>query len=230
MEAHRIAIISDTHGLLRPEIADVLKTCEIILHAGDIDSRELAEELDMIAWTYLVRGNMDREWAVHLPLDLRVELFGFQFYMVHNKKHIRADLSEVDFVIYGHSHRYEQKTVGDVVYLNPGSCGPRRFHQPVTMMVLTLYPEEHRYQVEKIDCSPVPVPAGETTPGTAAERDMDKVVREIIREMNTGRTVSEIALKNNLDPGFVEQICRIYATHPGVDIQGILNRMEIKDL
>lgn len=230
MEAHRIGILSDTHGLLRPEAAEILKTCEVMFHAGDIDNPRVLEELEKICPVYAVRGNADKDWAEHLPADLERELWGFRFYAVHNKKHRREDLAGVDFMIYGHSHKYEVKQEGNCTLLNPGSCGPRRFRQPVTLAVLTLYPEEHRFEIQRQDLT-APAPEGEAKDlGTDAltEKNMDRLVRRIVREMESGRSVEQIAARNRTDKGLVEQICRIYATHPGVDVDGILNRMEIR--
>lgn len=96
MESHRIALISDTHGLLRPEVEAVLKTCEMILHAGDIGKPEILSQLKAITHTIAVRGNVDEgrlgEFSEELPKELDVELFGFHIYLVHNKKHARKDL------------------------------------------------------------------------------------------------------------------------------------------
>lgn len=228
MDAHRIAIISDTHGLLRPECIRVLETCEAVMHAGDVGKQEILSRLKEIAETYVVRGNVDKEWAEDLPMELETELYGFRFYMVHDKKHIRANLGDADIVIYGHSHKYEEKTQGNITYLNPGSCGARRFRLPITMMVLTLFPEERRFEIEKIDC--LPEPAEEEAVSAFPQKAMDQLIRRIIKEMEAGKGVVEIADKVRGDRALVEQICRIYATHPGVDVDGILDRMELKDL
>lgn len=227
-EAHRIAVMSDTHGLLRPECIPVLETCEAVLHAGDVGKPEVLSRLREIAETHVVRGNVDQEWAEGLPIELEAELFGFRFFMVHNKKHIRPALRGVDIVVFGHSHKYEVRREGSVTYLNPGSCGVRRFRLPVTMMVLTLLPEEHRFEIEKINCQPEP--AMEKTLSAFPQKEMDRLIGRIVKEMKAGKGVAEIADKVQGDRIFVEQICRIYATHPGVDVEGILNRMELKDL
>lgn len=228
MESHRIAIISDTHGLLRPECISVLETCEVILHAGDVGKPEVLHRLREIAEVYVVRGNVDKDWAEDLPVELEAELYGFRIYMVHNKKQVKADLTDTDIVVYGHSHKYEERTEGKILYLNPGSCGGRRFRLPVTMMLLTLFPEEHCFAIEKINC--LPEPAEEEAISAFPRKDMDRLIRKIIREMQAGKSVAEIAGKVQGDVALVEQICRIYATHPGVDVDGILNRMELKDL
>ncbi len=135
---HKIAVISDTHGLLRPEIKEILKGCQVIFHGGDMNSWKILEKLKEIAPVYAVRGNGDKEWAREFPQELKVTMFGLRIYMVHNKKHKKADLHDVDLFIYGHSHKYEEKEEDGVYWLNPGSCGPRRFRLPVTMAVVTV--------------------------------------------------------------------------------------------
>ena len=131
----KIAILSDTHGLLRPQVVEHLKTADAILHGGDINRQSIVDELRRYAPLYIVRGNNDKEWAEALPHDLTVTLGGVTFYMVHNKKEAAADLTGVDVVVFGHSHRYLQEDKDGVLWLNPGSCGPRRFHQEITMMM-----------------------------------------------------------------------------------------------
>lgn len=243
MESHRIAVLSDTHGLLRPEVTDILKTCEVILHGGDVGAAEVLERLNAIARTYAVRGNVDRDWAEALPVELEAEFFGFRLYMVHNKKHIREDLSGIDIVVCGHSHKYEESAREGILYLNPGSCGPRRFRLPITMMILTLYPEEHRAEAAKVEFTSGeavrdPLQNRETLQNGAAalsDRDMYRLVKAIIKDVDAGRPVADIASrnyvnKNHADRELVEQICRMYVTHPGVDVDGILDRMERKNL
>ena len=130
----KLAILSDTHGLLRPEVAEHLKTADAILHGGDINRQSIVDELRKYAPVYIVRGNNDREWAEDIPHDLTFTLNGINFYMVHNRKEVPADLSGVDVVVFGHSHKYSEERRGDMLWLNPGSCGPRRFHQEITLM------------------------------------------------------------------------------------------------
>lgn len=131
----KLAILSDTHGLLRPEVKEHLKTADAILHAGDINKQSIVDELRQYAPLHIVRGNNDREWAQNIPHDLTVTLDGVTFCMVHNRKELPADLSGVDAVVFGHSHKYLQEEKDGVLWLNPGSCGPRRFHQEITMMM-----------------------------------------------------------------------------------------------
>lgn len=144
----KLAILSDTHGLLRPEVAAHLKTADAILHGGDINRQSIVDQLEQYAPLYLVRGNNDKEWARAIPHDLTVTLGGVTFYMVHNKKEVPANLPGVNAVIFGHSHKYVQEERDGLVWLNPGSCGPRRFHQEITMMMADA--EDGRLQVQKI--------------------------------------------------------------------------------
>lgn len=144
----KIAILSDTHGLLRPRVLEFLKTADVILHGGDINRQSIVDELRQYAPLYVVRGNNDKEWAEGLPHHLTVTLGGLRFFMVHNKKELPADLADVDVVVFGHSHRYLQEEKDGVLWLNPGSCGPRRFHQEITMMMADV--EDGKITVEKI--------------------------------------------------------------------------------
>ena len=144
----KLAILSDTHGLLRPEVVEYLKDADAILHSGDINKPGIVDELRQYAPLYIVRGNNDKEWAEAIPHDLTVTLDGVTFYMVHNKKEVPADLSSVDAVVFGHSHKYVQEEKDGILWLNPGSCGPRRFHQEITMMMAEV--GEGQIRMEKI--------------------------------------------------------------------------------
>lgn len=144
----KIAILSDTHGLLRPQVVAHLKNADAILHGGDINRQSIVDELRQYAPLYIVRGNNDKEWAEAIPHDLTVTLGGVTFYMVHNKKEAAAGLTGVDVVVFGHSHRYLQEDKDGVLWLNPGSCGPRRFHQEITMMMAEV--TDGKITVEKI--------------------------------------------------------------------------------
>lgn len=145
----KLAILSDTHGLLRPQVVEYLKTADAILHGGDINKQSIVEELEHYGPVYVVRGNNDKAWAESIPHDLTVTLDGVIFYMVHNKKDVPKELTGVDVVVYGHSHKYAQEEKDGVLWLNPGSCGPRRFHQEITMAMLKI--ENGTIQVEKIN-------------------------------------------------------------------------------
>ena len=144
----KLVVLSDTHGLLRPEVLEHLKTADVILHAGDINKQSIVNELQQYAPVYIVRGNNDKEWAKNIPHDLTFNLDGVTFAMVHNKKEAPEDLAGVDVVVFGHSHKYMQEKKDGILWLNPGSCGPRRFHQEITLMEVKI--TDGRLQVEKI--------------------------------------------------------------------------------
>ena len=144
----KLAILSDTHGLLRPEVTEQLKNVDAILHGGDINKQSIVDALEQYAPLYVVRGNNDKEWAQHIPHDRTVALGGLVFFLVHNQKDVSADLSGVDVVVFGHSHKYSQTEKGGVLWLNPGSCGPRRFHQEITMMTAEI--ADGTLRVEKV--------------------------------------------------------------------------------
>ena len=144
----KLAILSDTHGLLRPQVLEHLKNADAILHGGDINKQNVVDELRQYAPLYVVRGNNDKEWAEEIPHDLTVALGGVTFYMVHNKKELPAKVDGVDVVVFGHSHKYVQEEKEGLLWLNPGSCGPRRFHQEITMMMAEV--GEGKIRVEKL--------------------------------------------------------------------------------
>ena len=134
----RLAILSDTHGLLRPEVVAHLKTADAILHGGDIDNPYIVDTLRQFAPLYIVRGNNDETWAREIPPHLFFTLGGLTFLMTHNKRDIPADLTGVHAVVFGHSHKYLQEERDGILWLNPGSCGPSRFGAEITMMVAEL--------------------------------------------------------------------------------------------
>jgi phosphoesterase, MJ0936 family len=218
----KTGIISDTHDLLRPEVIKELQGCDCILHAGDISSQEILAQLEQIAPVKVVRGNNDKDWAEYLPSSLDFELGGIHVYMTHKKKDLPADLSGYDLVVTGHSHQYSLVFVGTgekrMLMLNPGSCGPRRFHQPITMAVLEI--TEDGCNVNKID---IPHTAKESAlkPG----KDIRQQIEIVIRETQKGQTVGMIAKKHGIEPALAEQIARLCVTHPGVTVDGIMTKM-----
>lgn len=116
--ATKIGIISDTHGLLRPEVLEILKTCDCILHGGDINKPEILDILRPMANIYVVRGNNDKEWAENLSKSLRFTIDGVEFFMVHNKKDVARDLGTAGVVIFGHSHKYFEKIIDGRLWLS----------------------------------------------------------------------------------------------------------------
>ena len=150
--AKRIAVLSDTHGLLRPEVVEVVAGCDAIIHGGDINKPEILDRLREIAPVYVVRGNNDKEWAEHLPATLTFQNEDCRFFLVHNKKEVPKDLTGIDTVIFGHSHKYFEQTIDGRLWLNPGSCGRRRFDQEITLAILTV--EGKSASVHKITIQP----------------------------------------------------------------------------
>ena len=220
----KIGIVSDTHDLLRREVITHLEGCDCILHAGDICSRDILERLEQIAPVKAVRGNNDRGWADSLPLFLDFELGGLRFYMVHKKSDLPRNLDPYDLVIFGHSHQYASdwpETAGKrrTLLLNPGSCGPRRFLQPVTMAILTIEPDGWTAKRTEIPHAP-----REKAP-KADSGDIRKQIEVIVRDTDRGLSVQAIAQKRGFDPALVEQIARLYVTHPGVTADGIMTKL-----
>jgi putative phosphoesterase len=137
----RIGVISDTHGLLRPEAQRALLGVQLIIHAGDVGAPEILTHLELIAPMFAVRGNVDTQpWAKKLPLTTVVETSGFSFYVLHNLKDLdlNPQAAGFDAVISGHTHQAEHRLDAGVLYLNPGSAGPRRFHLPITLALLEI--------------------------------------------------------------------------------------------
>lgn len=215
----KIGIISDTHGLLRPEIIESLEGCESILHGGDINRQEIIDQLEEIAPVYAVRGNNDKDWAEQIPLFLDIELAGTRIYMTHKKKDLPADVGGYDLVVFGHSHRYENKTQGKTLLLNPGSCGPRRFHQAITMATAEIC--DGIINVTRIEIPQKPMTAL-SKPGAA---DLKKQIEIVVKETQKNRSPEEIANKYGYDTALTEQIARLYLTHPGVTADGIMTKM-----
>ena len=134
--ARLVGIISDTHGLLRPEAMEALCGLELILHAGDVGSEEVLECLRRIAPVLAVRGNVDTgAWAGQFPMTTAIELGEQRIWMLHDLASFDIDPACAGFqmVVYGHSHRPAQYTRNGILYLNPGSAGPRRFRLPVSL-------------------------------------------------------------------------------------------------
>ena len=149
----RIGIISDTHGLLRPEAATALTGVNHIIHAGDIGRPDIVEALRRIAPVTAIRGNVDSgEWAREYPDTQLVRLAGRSIYILHDLKTLNADPGAgVDVIISGHSHVPKIDTVGGVLYLNPGSAGPRRFKLPITLATLEVVPEGMRPTIHHLE-------------------------------------------------------------------------------
>lgn len=215
---HRIAVVSDTHDLLRPMVIENLKGCDAILHAGDISSSpEILEELQKIASVHAVRGNADEGWGRVLPLVFEMELHGVRFLMAHKKKDIPKD-AKADIIICGHSHKYREKKENGVLYLNPGSCGPRKITQPITMAVIEIGNTDFR--VRKIEIS-----HGEERSTKLAVGVTPELIKKICGDTDRGMGVERIAKKRHIDTETADRIVRLYLTHPGVTPDGIMEKM-----
>jgi len=141
MSSLRIAIVSDTHSLLRPEVLPALAGADHILHAGDVGNREILDRLGTIAPVNAIHGNIDRgELRERLPETETLKLGGTLIHMLHNidELDLKPEGTGIRVIIYGHSHKPAIEMRQDVLYLNPGSIGPRRFDLPVTFAWLTL--------------------------------------------------------------------------------------------
>ncbi len=239
----KIAVISDTHGLLRPEVRRILSDCGAVIHAGDLNTPEIVDEMKAAAGPdvpfYIVRGNCDREQAEEFPGHLEFTLAEMRFYVVHNPNDLPKDLGDRQIIVFGHSHRYLEEIRDGRLWLNPGSCGKRRFRLDLTMAVLTI--EDGSWSVERVEIADKDRSAragvrasvreeGDPESGRGclpSEKDLLPVIVQIMRRMDKGQDVKRIAGDLKIDAEFTEQICRIRVTHPGVTAQGILNKLEV---
>ena len=147
-----LGVISDTHGLVRPEALKALEGSELIIHAGDIGHRKVLESLRAIAPVIAVRGNNDQEpWGQEVPLTEMIDVGSHSLYVRHELAHIDLGLAttKLSAIIYGHSHKPQAEYRKGVLFLNPGSAGPRRFRLPVT--VAHLYVGHHELDYDIVD-------------------------------------------------------------------------------
>ena len=154
---HRVGLISDTHGLVRAEALDALRGVELILHAGDVagsvGGADVVEALETVAPVVAVRGNNDRgAWARELPERVTVEVGGRRIHVLHDVAELDLEhAGAVDVVVFGHSHRPARRWEGGVLYLNPGSAGPRRFTLPVSVSLLTIRGERLETELVRLE-------------------------------------------------------------------------------
>ena len=147
----KIGIISDTHGFLREEIIGVFGDCSLIFHAGDIGKPSIIHDLETIAPVVVVKGNNDKEeWAQNLPNETYTEVGSKMIYMIHDLKESQVIFQEskIDIVISGHSHIYKEEQKENILYLNPGGAGPKRFGRLPTVMVIEI--EKEIIKVQKM--------------------------------------------------------------------------------
>lgn len=148
-----IGVISDTHGLLRPEALGALRGSDQIIHAGDVGDPAILDRLREIAPVTAVRGNVDRgAWAEKLPQTAVLELGGVSIYILHkiDDLDLKPEAAGFAAVVYGHSHVPKQETRNGVLYFNPGSAGPKRFKLPISIGKLIV--EDGRVRAEIVDC------------------------------------------------------------------------------
>jgi uncharacterized protein len=149
-----VGLISDTHGLLRDEAMAALAGSDLIIHAGDVGKPEILERLRTVAPVIAVRGNIDKgAWAAALPMTSVVEAGPAIFYVLHDVKELDLDPAAAGFhiVVSGHSHKPSRSERAGVIYVNPGSAGPRRFKLPITVARIDLH--ESPWKVEWIELS-----------------------------------------------------------------------------
>ncbi len=251
----KIGVISDTHGLLRPEVKESLKDCDAILHAGDINQPELLDELREIAPVRAVCGNADESWAESegLAKVTSLDLFGLKIGMAHTKKAAREVAEDCVLIITGHTHKFERKMADGKLWLNPGTCGPVRRSAPITLAIIETE-GDGTYQVVKVD---IPLPEEKSSSkkssgkkessenaaaDKAAKKDSSKkssrkkkskgtpvtkdLVESVIGDVNAGIHVSKIAEERGISEEVAEEICRLYITHHGIDAEGVLEKMQ----
>lgn len=196
----RAAVMADTHGVLRPEVEKILETCDVIIHAGDFDNQLLYHKLAAGWPLYAVRGNNDRGWSGGLSLIKRFEIGGLHFVMAHERTDIPSALKDAQVVVYGHSHMYQQQEINGRLWLNPGSCGYKRFTLPLSLAVMTI--EGGSYTLETIWLE-----KGYGTPGEAiAQREKAKESRyekrqKKYRQQGNAKTGKEAARTPEAEAG-----------------------------
>ncbi len=217
-----IGIISDTHDLLRQEVIDGLKGMDMIIHAGDIANQSVVDQLKALSPSLtIVRGNADKDWAAHLPETATLEILGNKFFVIHNKGKISSDVGDADIIIYGHSHKYSLVENDGQIWFNPGCCGKRKPDQEVSFAILEIRGKgdfEFRKIVignnQKKDDQESKLP-----------KDIDKIIYKAMKLTDKGMSHVDIAKKLKISEELSESICRMYLTHPGVDVAGILQRI-----
>jgi len=153
LKTGRIGVISDTHGLIRPEALSALKNAELIIHAGDIGKSEVLTALKSIAPVIAIRGNNDREsWAKKMPDIFQLSVNDVRLYVIHNVNDLEVDPAAEGFhgVISGHSHKPGIVDHDRMLFVNPGSAGPRRFKLPVTVARMDIHRSQFRVKIVEL--------------------------------------------------------------------------------
>ncbi len=151
----KIAVISDTHGILREEVVSYIRECDVVFHAGDVTSERLGSQLRDIKRTIFVRGNCDEPWKQPLPYTVIREEGGFKFAMAHRSVDLPSVSNGYDIGIYGHTHCFDTyKDTNGRLFLNPGSCGILRYGATCSMAIIYIDETKHTYKVERIDIDP----------------------------------------------------------------------------
>jgi len=148
-----VGVISDTHGLLRSEAVAALRGADLIIHAGDVGAPEVIDQLRNLAPTFVVRGNVDKaHWAGALPATAHVEVGGLLFHVLHDISELDLDPAAVGYaaVVYGHSHQPSIEMREGVLFLNPGSAGPRRFNLPVSIARVSVSGQQLRPEIVEL--------------------------------------------------------------------------------
>ena len=212
-----IGILSDTHGCLRPEVTEGLKGVDRIIHAGDIDNKSVIDGLEAIAPVTVIRGNADKEWAKDIPESVTLDCLGNKIFVIHNKGKIGELPADVSIVIYGHSHKYSLTEKDGMIWFNPGCCGKRRAGQEVSYAILEINaPGDFKFNKCVI---------GESISESKLPKNIDKIISKAMTMTDSGKSYQDIAKKLKISEELAESICRMYLTHPGVDVAGILQRI-----
>ena len=216
----RIGILSDTHGLLREEVKTALAGVDRIIHSGDIDRQEVIDSLEDIAPVTAVRGNADKDWAEHIPVTASIDLSGKRIYVIHNKGKIDSDLSGYDVIVYGHSNKYSCVEKNGQIWFNPGCCGKRKPGQEISLAIAEITGEDIIFEKVVIDNS------GPVIDSSSLPKNIDSIIRKAMKLTDKGKGAEDIARSCNISPALADDICRMYLTHPGIDVAGILQRIE----
>ena len=150
----KIGVISDTHGLLRPEVKKIFKDCDLIIHAGDVGKSEILSSLSTLAPIHVVRGNADYgKWCARIFHDMFVEVEKTLIYVVHDDALLNLDPQKagIKVVISGHTHIAKIKKHKGILYFNPGSAGPRRYMNPITVGMMLINKDEIDVEIKELD-------------------------------------------------------------------------------